>query len=60
MGLMAAWAAANRGAAPFVIEKNPARLARSAPFREALGIAGGLPRDLAKNHDHYLHGRPKK
>jgi hypothetical protein len=25
------------------------------------GIAGdGLPEDLAENHDHYLHGRPKK
>jgi hypothetical protein len=24
------------------------------------GIAKGLPSDLAKNHDHYLHGLPKK
>jgi hypothetical protein len=24
------------------------------------GSAKGLPRDLARNHDHYLHGRPKK
>jgi hypothetical protein len=24
------------------------------------GIAKGLPTDLATNHDHYLHGRPRK
>lgn len=24
------------------------------------GVAKGLPSDLAENHDHYLHGRPKK
>ena len=24
------------------------------------GKGEGLPDDLAKNHDHYLHGRPKK
>lgn len=24
------------------------------------GIVRGLPSDLAENHDHYLHGRPKK
>jgi len=23
------------------------------------GKAVGLPADLAKNHDHYLHGKPK-
>ena len=33
------------------------------PTRRLLRHAGkvsGLPRDLAKNHDHYLHGHPKK
>lgn len=25
-----------------------------------VGKAEGLPSDLAENHDHYLHGRPKK
>jgi hypothetical protein len=25
-----------------------------------VGIAKGLPPDLAKNHDHYLHGAPKR
>ena len=24
------------------------------------GVASGLPQDLAKNHDHYLHGKPKQ
>jgi hypothetical protein len=24
------------------------------------GSAKGLPRDMARNHDHYLHGRPRK
>jgi len=29
-------------------------------YRDVIGIAEGLPSDLARNHDHYLHGRPKK
>lgn len=24
------------------------------------GTAKGLPRDMARNHDHYIHGAPKK
>jgi hypothetical protein len=24
------------------------------------GTVSGLPPDMARNHDHYLHGRPKK
>lgn len=24
------------------------------------GKAKGLPKDMARNHDHYLHGQPKK
>ena len=24
------------------------------------GRAQGLPKDMARNHDHYLHGQPKK
>jgi hypothetical protein len=24
------------------------------------GVAKGLPPDLAANHDHYIHGRPKR
>jgi len=29
-------------------------------FKDFIGIADDLPSDLAENHDHYLHGRPKK
>jgi hypothetical protein len=25
-----------------------------------VGTAKGLPSDMARNHDHYLHGRPKE
>ena len=28
-------------------------------LRRFSGSARGLPRDMARNHDHYLHGRPK-
>ena len=24
------------------------------------GIANGLPSDMAENHDHYIHGAPKR
>jgi len=37
--------------------------ALSEPWRSLLRHAGkgkNLPADLAKNHDHYIHGRPKK
>jgi hypothetical protein len=29
-------------------------------LKDFIGKAEGLPSDLAKNHDHYLHGQPKK
>jgi hypothetical protein len=29
-------------------------------FRRFSGSAQSLPRDMAHNHDHYLHGRPKR
>jgi len=29
-------------------------------LKPVIGIAKGLPPDLAENHDHYLHGLPKK
>ena len=42
----------------------PANPPRSRTLAERLhrviGAAKGLPADLARNHDHYLHGRPKK
>ena len=38
-------------------EDIPSLYDRLAPV---IGKAKGLPPDLARNHDHYLHGRPKK
>jgi hypothetical protein len=29
-------------------------------LQRVIGIAEGLPVDLAEQHDHYLHGRPKQ
>lgn len=29
-------------------------------FQAFIGTAEGLPEDLAANHDHYLHGQPRK
>ncbi len=29
-------------------------------FKEVSGQAKDLPTDLAQNHDHYLHGAPKR
>ena len=29
-------------------------------LKPVIGAAKGLPPDLAENHDHYLHGRPRK
>jgi len=28
-------------------------------MKDIIGIAEGLPTDLAENHDHYIHGAPK-
>jgi hypothetical protein len=45
--------------------KEPRRARQAKSLNEALldlaGSAGpGLPRDLARNHDHYLYGTPKR
>lgn len=29
-------------------------------FKGVIGAAEGLPPDMAENHDHYIHGSPKK
>ncbi|MBM4048433.1 MAG: hypothetical protein FJ279_25295 [Planctomycetes bacterium] len=29
-------------------------------LKEFIGMCEGLPEDLAENHDHYIHGTPKK
>ena len=38
-------------------DRLPTLLERLKPF---VGAAKGLPPDLAENHDHYIHGTPKK
>lgn len=29
-------------------------------YKDFIGIAEGLPADMAENHDHYIHGTPPK
>ena len=29
-------------------------------FKDVIGTVPDLPPDMAKNHDHYIHGTPKK
>ena len=29
-------------------------------FKDFIGAVDGLPEDMAENHDHYLHGSPKR
>jgi hypothetical protein len=29
-------------------------------LRSVIGIVDGLPADLAEQHDHYIHGTPKR
>jgi hypothetical protein len=29
-------------------------------LRSVIGIVNGLPADLAEQHDHYIHGTPKR
>jgi hypothetical protein len=29
-------------------------------FKDIIGIVNDLPEDMAENHDHYIHGTPKK
>ncbi len=29
-------------------------------FKDLIGAADELPEDLADNHDHYIHGAPKR
>ena len=29
-------------------------------LKDLIGTAEGLPEDMAENHDHYLHGAPRK
>jgi hypothetical protein len=42
------------------VETAPARLSLADRLRDVIGIASDLPPDMARNHDHYLHGASKK
>ncbi len=38
----------------------PPRKTLAERFKNIIGAGVDLPDDLAKNHDHYLHGTPKQ
>jgi len=38
----------------------PTRKTLAERFKNVIGAGVDLPVDLAKNHDHYLHGTPKQ
>jgi hypothetical protein len=43
------------------IEPTPEQIqSLRAGLKKLSGIASGLPSDMAEQHDHYLHGTPKK
>jgi hypothetical protein len=42
---------------PIAASDNPTLADR---FANIIGKAEGLPVDFAENHDHYIHGAPKK
>jgi len=46
-----------------MVRRRPKRAKHPNGWDELLKLAGmakSLPPDMARNHDHYLHGRPKK
>jgi hypothetical protein len=47
------------------VEVRPVKDADGGPtlydrFKDLIGTAEGLPEDMAENHDHYIHGTPKR
>ena len=46
------------------VEVTPLEVQSEEPLSDFLmrfaGTIDGLPEDMAKNHDHYIHGTPKK
>jgi hypothetical protein len=42
------------------IEEPPPAKPWGAALLEIAGTAQGLPADFARNHDHYVHGTPKR
>jgi hypothetical protein len=43
-----------------VMEPRPASETLGQWLMRFAGTVKGLPSDMAENHDHYLHGQPKK
>ena len=39
---------------------NTARKTLAERFKNIIGAVDDLPDDMAENHDHYLHGTPKR
>jgi len=42
------------------LDNLPSPPALAETLKEFVGIFDDLPQDLARNHDYYLHGAPKK
>jgi hypothetical protein len=47
------------------VDVSPAQPAGNIPplnerLKDVIGIVEGLPADMAENHDHYIHGAPKR
>ena len=38
----------------------PSRKTLAERFKNVIGAGVDLPEDMARNHDHYLHGTPKQ
>jgi len=36
------------------------RMTLAEQFKDIIGIANDLPEDMSRNHDHYIHGMPKR
>ena len=47
-----------RGPSPEIVEMAVPTIFER--YREIIGIAPELPADMAENHDHYIHGTPKR
>jgi hypothetical protein len=47
------------------VEVSPIEAKSDAPtlnerYKDFIGVVDGLPPDMAENHDHYIHGAPKR
>lgn len=42
------------------METTPAPISLAESLRDVIGIVNDLPSDMARNHNHYLHGASKQ